>query len=157
MLDLLAITLLIALALLLIILEVFFLPGITIAGICSLLFYGGGIYYAYIIYGSTGATITFALATLATGIAIYIFIRSRALHRMSLQAEVDSVVPTSIPADVHVGDVGITLSRLNPMGKILVGAHTLEARAENELIDEDCPVKIIRIEHTVVIVNQENS
>ncbi len=156
MLDLLAITLLIALALVLIILEIFFLPGISIAGICSILFYGGGIYYAYSIYGSTGATITFAVATIATGVAIYIFIRSRALQHMSLQTEVDSVVPTSIPADVQVGDMGRTISRLNPMGQILVGAHTLEARAENELIDEDCSVKIIRIEHTVVIVTQEN-
>ncbi len=157
MLDLLAIILILVLALGLIILEIFFLPGISIAGICSLLFYSGGVYYAYSIYGSTGATITFAIAAVATGIAIYAFIRSRALHRMSLQAEVKSLVPNSIPSDIKVGDVGKTLGRLNPMGSILVGTHTLEARAENELIDEDCIVKIIRIEHTVVIVTQENS
>ncbi len=156
MLDILAITLLIALALVLIILEIFFLPGISIAGICSLLFYGGSIYYAYTLYGSTGATVTFAIAAIATGIAIYAFIRSRALHRMSLQTEVDSVVPTTIPADVQVGDTGTTLSRLNPMGKVLIGTHTLEARAENELIDENCPIKVIRIERTVIIVNKEN-
>ena len=42
MFDILAVTLLIILALVLAVLEIFFLPGITIAGICSVLFYGGG-------------------------------------------------------------------------------------------------------------------
>lgn len=41
MFDILAIALLIAIALTLAVLEIFFLPGITIAGICSLVFYGG--------------------------------------------------------------------------------------------------------------------
>ena len=60
-----------------------------------------------------------------------------------------------ITPDIKVGDMGVTLSRLNPMGKIIVGIHTIEARADNELIDEDTPVKIIRIEPTVVIVCKE--
>ena len=70
---------------------------------------------------------------------------------MSLHTEISSVVPSPITPDIKVGDMGVTLSRLNPMGKIIVGIHTIEARADNELIDEDTPVKIIRIEPTVVI------
>ena len=58
MFDILAVTLLIILALVLAVLEIFFLPGITIAGICSVLFYGGGIYYAYSAFGTNGAVIT---------------------------------------------------------------------------------------------------
>lgn len=54
MFDILAVTLLIILALVLAVLEIFFLPGITIAGICSVLFYGGGIYYAYSAFGTNG-------------------------------------------------------------------------------------------------------
>ena len=124
MFDILAVTLLIILALVLAVLEIFFLPGITIAGICSVLFYGGGIYYSYSSFGTNGAVIS-------------------------------SVVPSPITPDIKVGDMGVTLSRLNPMGKIIVGIHTIEARADNELIDEDTPVKIIRIEPTVVIVCKE--
>ena len=40
------------------------------------------------------------------------------------------------------------------MGKIMVGKHTLEAQAENELIDEETPVRITRIESNVVIVSK---
>ena len=148
MFDILAVTLLIILALVLAVLEIFFLPGITIAGICSVLFYGGGIYYAYSAFGTNGAVITLFIAAVTTIAVIIGFMRSRSLDKMS-------VVPSPITPDIKVGDMGVTLSRLNPMGKIIVGIHTIEARADNELIDEDTPVKIIRIEPTVVIVCKE--
>jgi|GEM_PF-9116 len=155
MFDILAVTLLIILALVLAVLEIFFLPGITIAGICSVLFYGGGIYYAYSAFGTNGAVITLFIAAVTTIAVIIGFMRSRSLDKMSLHTEISSVVPSPITPDIKVGDMGVTLSRLNPMGKIIVGIHTIEARADNELIDEDTPVKIIRIEPTVVIVCKE--
>ncbi len=150
--DILIIILLIAAALALIILEVFFLPGITIAGIFSVLFYGAGIYYAYTSFGITGAWVTLLTAFIVTIIALIRFVRSRSFNRMALHTQVDSVVPSTIPNDIHVGDVGMTLSRLNPMGTIIIGSHTVEARAENELIDENTPVTVTHIESTVVIV-----
>lgn len=155
MFDILAVTLLIILALVLAVLEIFFLPGITIAGICSVLFYGGGIYYAYSAFGTNGAVITLFIAAVTTIAVIIGFMRSRSLDKMSLHTEISSVVPSPITPDIKVGDMGVTLSRLNPMGKIIVEIHTIEARADNELIDEDTPVKIIRIEPTVVIVCKE--
>ncbi len=155
MFDITAIVLLIAIALVLVILEIFFLPGITIAGICSLLFYGGGIYYAYTVFGSNGAVITLLVAAIVTIAFIIGFMRSRSLNKIALHTEIDSVVPSKVSAEIHVGDRGVTLSRLNPMGKIIVGTHTLEAMAENELIDENTPVKIIRIESTMVVVCKE--
>ncbi len=156
MFDILAITLLIVIALALAILEIFFLPGITIAGICSLVFYGGGIYYAYVLFGTNGAVITLLVAALVTIAVIIGFMRSRSFDKIALHTEIDSVVPSQVSTDIKVGDTGQTLTRLNPMGKIIVGSHTVEAQAENELIEEDTPVKIIRIEPNVVIVCKEN-
>ena len=156
MFDILAITLLIVIALALAILEIFFLPGITIAGICSLVFYGGGIYYAYVLFGTNGAVITLLVAALVTIAVIIGFMRSRSFDKIALHTEIDSVVPSQVSTDIKVGDTGQTLTRLNPMGKIIVGSHTVEAQAENELIEEDTPVKIIRIEPNVVIVCKGN-
>lgn len=156
MFDILAIILLIVIALTLAILEIFFLPGITIAGICSLIFYGGGIYYAYVLFGTNGAVITLLIAAMVTIAFIIGFMRSRSFDKIALHTEIDSVVPSQVPADIKVGDMGQTLTRLNPMGKIIVGTHTVEAQAENELIEEDTPVKITRIEPNVVIVSKKN-
>lgn len=156
MFDILAIILLIVIALTLAILEIFFLPGITIAGICSLIFYGGGIYYAYVLFGTNGAVITLLIAAMVTIAFIIGFMRSRSFDKIALHTEIDSVVPSQVPTDIKVGDMGRTLTRLNPMGKIIVGTHTVEAQAENELIEEDTPVKITRIEPNVVIVSKEN-
>ncbi len=155
MFDILAIVLLIVIALALAILEIFFLPGITIAGICSLVFYGGGIYYAYSVFGSNGAVITLLIAAITTIAFIIGFMRSRSFDKIALHTEIDSVVPSQIGADIKVGDVGVSLSRLNPMGKIIVGSHTVEAQAENELIEEDTPVRIVCVKPTVVIVCRE--
>ena len=156
MFDIIAIALLIIIALTLVILEIFFLPGITIAGICSILFYGGGIYYAYSVFGNNGAVITLLIAAIVTITLIIGSMRSRSLDKIALHTEIDSVVPLQVPTDIKVGDPGVTLTRLNPMGKILTGTHAVEAMAENELIDEETPVKIIRIEPTIVIVTKEN-
>ena len=49
--DILIIILLVLIGVVLIILEIFFLPGITVAGFSSLIFFGGGIYYAFVILG----------------------------------------------------------------------------------------------------------
>ena len=91
MFDILAVTLLIILALVLAVLEIFFLPGITIAGICSVLFYGGGIYYAYSAFGTNGAVITLFIAAVTTITVIIGFMRSRSLDKMSLHTEINSV------------------------------------------------------------------
>lgn len=156
MFDILAITLLIVIALALAVLEIFFLPGITIAGICSLVFYGGGIYYAYVLFGTNGAVITLLVAAIVTITVIIGFMRSRSFDKIALHTEIDSVVPSQVSADIKVGDVGKTLTRLNPMGKVIVRQHTVEAQAENELIEEETPVRIIRVEPNVVIVCKEN-
>ena len=156
MFDILAITLLIVIALALAVLEIFFLPGITIAGICSLVFYGGGIYYAYVLFGTNGAVITLLVAAIVTIAVIIGFMRSRSFDKIALHTEIGSVVPSQVPADIKVGDVGKTLTRLNPMGKVIVRQHTVEAQAENELIEEETPVRIIRVEPNVVIVCKEN-
>ena len=156
MFDILAITLLIVIALALAVLEIFFLPGITIAGICSLVFYGGGIYYAYVLFGTNGAVITLLVAAIVTIAVIIGFMRSRSFDKIALHTEIDSVVPSQVWADIKVGDVGKTLTRLNPMGKVIVRQHTVEAQAENELIEEETPVRIIRVEPNMVIVCKEN-
>ena len=152
MFDILAVTLLIILALVLAVLEIFFLPGITIAGICSVLFYGGGIYYAYSAFGTNGAVITLFIAAVTTIAVIIGFMRSRSLDKMSLHTEIDSVAPTLIDTHIKVGDTGVTLSRLNPMGQIIIGNEKIEAKSLDGFIDENQPVVVEKVENTNVIV-----
>ena len=77
--------------------------------------------------------------------------RSRTLDKMSLHTNIDSTAPTRVSSNINVGDQGITISRLNPMGRVLIGNVTVEARSI-DFIDEGTPVIIKHIEQTTIFV-----
>lgn len=145
------ITILLALAIFLLILELFFLPGVSVAAIFSLAFYSGALYYAFAHISTTVGFITLAIALVLTIFIIWYFMRSRTLDKMSLHTNIDSTVPTEVSSNLHVGDRGIALSRLNPMGRVLIGNITAEARSL-DFIDEGTPVIIKHIERTTIYV-----
>lgn len=155
--DIFIIALLIFIGLVMVILEVFFLPGITIAGISAVLFFVGAVLYAFMQLGEFAGYITIAVSVIVTIIGIIAFIRSRSLDRMALKTTIDSVAPTLISDQIKVGDEGITLSRLNPMGSVLINNITVEARTREDFIDEDTPVIVEKVDRTTVIVQKKEN
>ena len=152
LLDIVIIIVLLACAILLLLLELFFLPGLTFAGIASVLFYGGLLYYSFAHMGVTAGVITLLCAALISCLLIYYFMRSRTLDRMSLKTNITDTAPTKVDASVKVGDMGIAMSRLNPMGTVLIGDITVEARSTGDFIDESTPVRVVKVETTTVVV-----
>lgn len=146
------ILLLVAVAFLLV--EMFLIPGISIAGIAGLLFMGGAVYYAFEISKLAGS-LTMIAALIMTVVAIIIFVRSKALDKMSLKTDIDSKVDPLEDIDVKAGDIGITSSRLAPMGKIKVNGQTMEAKALDDFIDEDIEVVVIKVQSTNVLVERK--
>ncbi|MBS6268044.1 MAG: NfeD family protein [Tannerella sp.] len=155
--DIFIIALLIFIGLVMVILEVFFLPGITIAGISAVLFFVGAVFYAFMQLGEFAGYITIAVSVIVTIIGIIAFIRSRSLDRMALKTTIDSVAPTLVSDQIKVGDEGITLSRLNPMGSVLINNITVEARTREDFIDEDTPVVVEKVDRTTVIVQKKEN
>ena len=92
-----------------------------------------------------------AVAVILTIFIIWYFMRSRTLDKMSLHTNIESTAPTRVNERVQVGDSGVTLSRLNPMGRVLVGDVTVEARSF-DYIDEGVKVRITKVEATTVMV-----
>lgn len=146
------ILLLVAIVLLLV--EMFLIPGLSIAGIGGLLFLGSAVYYAYAFIGPEAGHLTLVAAFVMMTIGIIIFIRSKALEKMSLKTEIDSKNEPLKDVDLKVGDVGITSSRLAPMGKIKVNGHVIEAKALDDFIDQDEEVVIIKVQSTNVLVER---
>lgn len=148
------ILLLVGVALLLI--EMFLIPGLSIAGIGGLIFLGGAIYYAYAFIGPDAGHLTLLAGFIMMVIAVWIFIRSKALERMSLKTEIESKNDPLKGIDVKVGDVGTTSSRLAPMGKIKVHGQVVEAKALDDFIDQDVEVVIIKVQSTNVLVERKS-
>jgi len=82
---------------LLLVLELFLIPGFGIAGIAGGGCLVGAVAYAYVAIGATAGHITFFVALAATAIAIYIFYKSRAIEKMSLDTKIDDKVELAAP------------------------------------------------------------
>jgi len=146
------ILLLVAVGLLLV--EMFLIPGISIAGIGGLLFLGGAVYYAYAFISPEAGHLTLVAAFVMMTVAIVIFVRSKALEKMSLKTEIDGKNDPLQGIELKVGDKGTTISRLAPMGKIRVNGHIVEAKAMDDFIDQEENVVIIKVQSTNVVVER---
>lgn len=143
---------LIVLGIIFVLLELFFLPGISVASIIGLCCFAGSVVMAYSTYGAMAGTITLAVVLILSALAIWAFFRSKALDKMALNAEIDSSVAHK--DSVQVGDQGICLSRLAPMGKALINGKSLEVKSEGEMIDENSRIEVIAADNFQIVVKQ---
>ncbi|MDR2233556.1 MAG: NfeD family protein [Tannerella sp.] len=148
------IILIMAVAILLLLLEIFFLPGVTVAGVGGSIFAVGGIIYAYSV-GTIIGHITLISSIVLFGGMFFWLLRAKSFQRIALKTNVDSTLTSTRDMGLHVGDQGITLSRLAPIGKARFGQTTVEAKTQEDFIDEQTPVIIVRIEGYNVIVEKQ--
>ena len=114
--DILIIASLIIGAIILFLVELFVIPGISIAGFLA----GGCIifanYYAFAYMGTTAGVITLIISALACIGSLVWFMRSKTLDKIALKKNITSKVDRSAEEKVKVGDVGITTTRLALIG-----------------------------------------
>lgn len=142
---------LMAVAIVLVLLEIFLLPGITVAGIGGFLFAAGGLVYAYTL-GQWVGNLTLLLTLVLFGAAFAWLMRSKSFSRVALNADVDARLISSRDLGIVPGDEGITTSRLAPIGKARIKGITVEAKSLDELIDENTPIEVVRVDGYNVIV-----
>lgn len=140
----------------LLLLEIFMLPGITVAGIGGAIFAVGGLVYAYSVSTFVG-NVTSGGSLLAFVAAFAWLMRSKAFNRVALNTDIDSKLTSSRELGIVAGDEGVTLSRLAPIGKALIKEMTIEAKTLDELIDEGTPIEVIRVDGYNVIVQRKTN
>lgn len=140
--------------LLLFIIEVFLIPGISIAGIASALCLLYANYYAFSALGA-GAGILALAASIAgcTGITVW-FMRSKTVDKLSLKKSLDYKINPLDGLDIKVGSKGIAITRLALIGNAEINGHIIEVRSADGLIDEKTPVYVERIVENTVIVRK---
>ena len=85
----------IILGILFMLIEIFLLPGRSIAGIAGLIFIIGGIVYSYMFIGSTAGNITLAASAIALGGSFAWLLKSKSLRRISLETNIENNVDNS--------------------------------------------------------------
>jgi len=150
-----AIIIFIVLGILLTVIEVVIVPGSTVAGIGALIMFGLGIYFSYSTYGTQIGNYVLA-GTLFFIVVVLIFaLKANTWKRFMLETNVDGVANV-ITTDIKTGDKGITVARLNPIGKVLVGDEYYEAKTINNIIDPNVEIVIVKIEGNTLIVKPLN-
>jgi membrane-bound ClpP family serine protease len=136
----------------LLLIEIFLIPGISIAGIAGGIVIIAAIIYAYMQIGLFAGHNTLVASVLLVGVALFVMFRTDAIDRFSLKTEIDSTVDTGEQLNIRPGDAGTTVSRLAPMGKVEVNGYILEAKSEDGFIEEEQPIEVVKILSNNIIV-----
>ena len=153
--DIIIVSLVILLGIVFLLAEIFLLPGLTVSGIAGFIFLVGGIAYAYMYMGTRAGNFTLVISAFLLMGSFLFFIRSKSLRRIALTTNIDAKVDTSDLLKIKKGDIGITQSRLNPIGKVFINDLTVEAKSiDGEMIDEDTEVEVIKVEWSNILVSK---
>ena len=97
---------------------------------------------------------TIFVALILSLLVTILSLRAKTWQRFALKDKLMST-SSSFPADeLKVGDVGVAISRLSPMGKIEVDGKSYEAKSTDVYIDPKIRVQVVGFENFTVIVRR---
>ena len=148
------IIILIAVGVLLVLAEIFLIPGIGVAGILGLISLGGSCFYAFSEFGSTtGVIVTLVNSILVVGLTVYLM-RAKTWKKLALKTHIDSKVNAFDETKLAVGDRGRTLTRLAPMGMAIINDVKYEVKTLEGIIDAGTEVEVAMLEDNKVYVKR---
>lgn len=148
------IVLLIILGMLFLVAELLLFPGLSIGGILAMACYGGAIWYAFDALGVTAGIWTIVAVALLSLLSLIFSLRAKTWQRLALKQEIDSVSMPNPESEVVIGAVGVSISRLSPMGKVEVNGKTFEAKSADVFIDQRSKVEVVGFDNFTLIVRK---
>lgn len=141
----------------LILIEIFLVPGFNIFGIFGFVMVVMGIVVAYSKLDSRIANFLLIFSIILSVLLIRMVVKSKSWKRMVLDANQKKTEGFHASADNLVsllGKQGITLSKLRPAGVALVEEEKVDVVTEGNFIEENKPIKIILVEGNRVVVRE---
>lgn len=142
---------LIILGLVLMCAEILLIPGVGFAGILGLLSMGGSCYLAFEYHGTTTGLIVLSVIVVLLILFLIWALRARTWEKMSLKTNITSkaVIPELSAA---VGDKGVSVTRLAPMGNVRIGENILEVTSMGGIINSGEEVEVVMVDDSKVYV-----
>lgn len=126
-------------------LEIFFIPGTSLAGIAAAVSLIGANYLVFDTFGiSIGFTVLAASLMVCLALGIWM-LRSKALDKISLQRTIDSTAATAEQLSVKTGDRGKAMTRLALIGNADFDGRIVQVQSADGFIDEQTPVVVCRV------------
>lgn len=143
---------LLLLGILLLLVEILFVPGTTIVGIGGVILLGIGVYLAYAMISTSAGHLSLAGSVALVFLSLIVLLKGQTWKRMALDTKVEGKGVENISALVAVGDRGRAISRLNPIGKALINDQLLEVATAGEFVDSEQEVEVVKVEQNRVKV-----
>ncbi len=150
-----AIIALIVVGIILLMLEFFVITGTIVPGMIGISLMLAGVMLAYNYYGTNVGNYTLIGTLLFVFLSIYKLLKGNTWSRVALNSSINSSV-NSIDESVAIGDIGLALSRLAPMGKVQINNQVFEAKTESDFIDPKEWIEVVHIESNKLIVKRKS-
>lgn len=143
--------------LVLILSEIFLIPGVGVAGILGAISLGGACYYVFYEFGLLpGAVFTAVILAVLIGLIAYT-IKTKAWKRLALNTKIDSKVQDAGEDTLSVGDTGKAVTRLAPIGMARFDGKEYEVKSLEGMIDAGTDVEIVMFEDNRIYVKPVSS
>ena len=156
MVEWLAVILLILFGLGFIIAEIIFVPGTTLLGLFGLIFTIIGIIISYVSFGPGIGTLVLIISVVfGVGTLVYA-LKAGVWEKFALKGSIDSKVNEGEKEDLQVGEEGMTISSLRPMGKGEFKEKIYEVTTLGNYLTADTKIRIVSIKNNKIIVEPIN-
>ena len=136
--------------------EVFLIPGFSLAGIGSAISIIYAIYYSFVHVGMLGGVITIVVSLLGIAALTWWFMHSKTVDKLSLKQTLDYSTNPLEGLNLKIGDKGITTTRLTLIGNAEFSNQQIEVQSADGFIDEKTHVVISSIKDGRVFVKPLN-
>lgn len=142
----------ILMGLILIIVELIFIPGTTVVGILGFIFLIVGVTLSFSYYGREVGWLTLGGTTVVSAILFYYAFKANVWGAFSLKGANRGKVNEGDLEGLAVGQEGKAVSALRPSGKAEIADKTCEVKTLGQFLDAGTRIRIIQIASNQIIV-----
>lgn len=147
---------LILFGLLLIVVEIMFVPGTTLVGVAGFVFLAIGVGLSFRYYGNEMGWTVLGGAAVVSGLLFYVAFKTNVWGRFALKSAMRGKVNEGELDQFKAGQEGVALSALRPVGKAELGARTVEVKTLGAYVDSGTRIRIIQVLSNQIIVEPIN-
>ncbi len=147
--------LLIALGLILLLLEIFVVPGTSFFGVVGGILIVVSVWQAYAIMGTKTGNIVVIATAILIGVVVGFALKSNTWNRMMLKTNIEGRVNELNQTELHVGDSGKSISRISPAGTALFHDNLYEVHTNGDFIDPETSLIITKLEENKIFVKRK--
>lgn len=136
---------LIVFGLVLIVIEILFVPGTTVVGIVGFGLLVTGIAFSFAHYGKTVGWAVTAGSSVFSGVLFFWALRTGIWKRFSLKDTISGKVNEGEWNEVKVGLEGVAISSLRPSGKVEIGGKQMEASTLGTFLESGAKVRVVQV------------